>query len=64
MRKKLVKIILVLIMMLGIGFSISNFVSLDLRAGDKTATWYYANGVIECMGRGNECDPFAFLPGG
>jgi hypothetical protein len=55
---------LVLIMVLGIGFSISNFFSVDLQAGAKTSSWIFKNGVWECMGFGNECDPFAFLPKG
>ncbi len=65
MMKKVIKMTLVLIMVLGIGFSFLNFISVELKAaGEKTSTWVYANGVIECMGHGNECDPFAFLPGG
>jgi hypothetical protein len=64
MMKKVVKMALVLIMLLGIGFSLSNFITLELKANPKTATWYYVNGVFECMGHGNECDPFAQLPGG
>ena len=60
----IIKIILVVIMLLGIGFSISNFLSVRLSARSKIATWYYVGGIFECMGRGNECDPFAFLPGG
>ncbi len=64
MMKKVIKMMLVLIMILGIAFSLTNFVSLDLEAGPKISTWYYVNGVVECMGRGNECDPFAYLPGG
>jgi uncharacterized alpha/beta hydrolase family protein len=63
MKRKVVKIILVLIMVLGVVFSISNFFSVNLHA-DKTATWYYVGGIFECIGRGNECDPFAFNPGG
>jgi hypothetical protein len=62
MMKKIVKVMLVLIMVLGIAFSLSNFISLELKAGEKMSTWYYANGVIECMGHGTECDPFAYLP--
>lgn len=64
MKKKAAKIILVFIMLLGIGFSISNFFSLDLDAVEKTGAWVYKNGVRECMGLGQDCDPFAFLPGG
>ena len=63
MMKKVIKITLVLIMVLGIGFSLSNFISLELKAaGVKTSAWVYKNGVIECMGIGTECDPFAYLP--
>jgi hypothetical protein len=64
MKQKVVKIVLVLIMVLGIAFSLSNFVSVELNAGEKTGAWVYKNGVRECMGLGTECDPFAFLPGG
>jgi hypothetical protein len=64
MMKRVMKMLLVLIMILGIAFSISNFVSLELEAGEKTGSWVYRNGVKECMGFGNECDPFAYLPGG
>ena len=64
MMKKVIKITLVLIMVLGIAFSLTNFISLDLKAGGKTGTWVYKNGVRECMGIGNECDPFAWMPGG
>ncbi len=63
MTKKVIKMMLVLIMVLGIAFSISNFVSLELKAGgEKTSTWIYVNGVRDCAGYGNECDPFAFIP--
>jgi hypothetical protein len=62
MMKKVIKMLLVLIMVLGIAFSLSNFISLELKAGPKICTWVYANGVFECMGHGNECDPFAYLP--
>lgn len=55
---------LVLIMILGIGFSISNFISVKLKAGDKIASVVYRNGTWECMGFGNECDPFDFIPPG
>jgi len=63
MMKKVIKITLVLIMVLGIAFSLSNFISLELKsAGAKTSAWVYKNGVRECMGIGTDCDPFAYLP--
>jgi hypothetical protein len=62
MMKKVMKVMLVLIMVLGIAFSISNFISMELKAGEKTSSWVYVNGVRDCMGYGNECDPFAYLP--
>ena len=62
--KKAIKITLVLIMVLGIAFSLTNFVSFELKALEKTGSWVYKNGVRECMGFGNDCDPFAWLPGG
>ncbi len=64
MLKKVIKIMMVLIMIVGIAFSLSNFISIELKAAEKTGTWVYKNGVKECMGIGNECDPFAWLPGG
>lgn len=64
MMKKVIKITLVLIMILGIAFSLSNFISQELNTGEKTGSWVYRNSVRECMGFGNDCDPFAFLPGG
>jgi hypothetical protein len=64
MLKKVIKIMMVLIMILGIAFSLSNFISIELKAGEKTGAWVYKNGVRECMGFGNDCDPFAILPGG
>jgi len=63
MKNNIIKMILILIMLLGIAFSISNFLSVALNASPKKATWVYANGVFECMGQGDECDPFAFLGG-
>ncbi len=60
--KKVVKIVLVLIMLLGIAFSLSNFITLELKASPYKAAWVYANGVFECMGQGTDCDPFAFIP--
>jgi ABC-type enterochelin transport system permease subunit len=64
MLKKVIKIMMVLILISGIAFSLSNFISVELKAVEKTGAWVYKNGVRECMGAGNECDPFAFLPGG
>jgi hypothetical protein len=63
MKKKVAKIVLVLIMVLGIAFSLSNFVSIDLHAA-KTSVYIYRNGVWDCIGLGNECDPFAPIPPG
>jgi hypothetical protein len=63
MKKKVAKIMLVFIMVLGIAFSLSNFVSIDLHAA-KTSVWIYKNNVWECMGFGDECDPFAPVPRG
>jgi len=62
--KKLTKIVLALIMILGIGFSISNLISVNLKAGEKTSVLVYIHGDWVCMGIGNECDPFSFIPPG
>ena len=62
MKERIIKAILIVIMLLGIAFSISNFISSELRAAAKAGSWVHENDVKECMGFGNECDPFAYLP--
>ena len=64
MKNNIIKIMLILIMLLGTAFSISNFLSVEVHAVERISTWIYLNGEIHCMGHGNECDPFAFDPGG
>jgi hypothetical protein len=56
--KKILKIVLIVIMILGIAFSIFNFVSIKteaLNSSDRGA-WVIVNGNWECGGDGNECD--------
>lgn len=62
MKDRIIKIILIVIMLMGVAFSISNFISIELNAGAKTSTWVYKNGTWVCMGFGDACDPFAFYP--
>jgi hypothetical protein len=57
MMKKTFRIIMVVIMLLGIVFSISNFICVELKAAVKQGTWVdVGGGNLECMGLGNECD--------
>ena len=59
MRKgiNVAKVVLIIIMLLGIGFSVSNFVSLELEAAPDRGVWVdLGSGVKECAGDGDECD--------
>jgi len=53
--KRAGKVIAVLIMISGILFSISNFISLELKAGGGKGSWVFCLGTYRCMGDGNEC---------
>jgi hypothetical protein len=57
--KKGIKIILIIIMLLGIVFSILNITSVGLKAwpgnGEMMGIWIYINGHEECADDGNEC---------
>jgi hypothetical protein len=61
--KKLVKIMLAVIMLLGISFSVFNFFSVDAEAIGLKGEWEDLGGVEECMGEGNECTINLNLPG-
>lgn len=54
--KNTIKFILIAIMILGISFSISNFMSMELKAGFADGVWVYSGGEWVCRGSGNECD--------
>jgi hypothetical protein len=55
--RKIVKFILVVIMFIGIAFSIINFISLDAKASKGLqGVWDYDNGVRKCLGIGDECN--------
>ena len=60
--KKTFKIIMVVIMLLGIAFSISNFTSMELKANGLRGMWDYDDGKEVCMGDGDECDIFTGFP--
>lgn len=56
MIKKIAKIIMLILMLIGITFSISNFSSVEIEAGSKKdGACLYLNGKFRCMGDGNEC---------
>jgi hypothetical protein len=54
--KKALKILMVVIMILGIAFSVTNFISLQLKAAGMKGIWVYDFGTKTCEGLGNECD--------
>jgi hypothetical protein len=49
--KKALMIIMVVIMILGIAFSISNLISMELKASSLRGAWV----GTDCMGDGNDC---------
>ncbi|MFC2140817.1 hypothetical protein ACFLQP_00790 [Acidobacteriota bacterium] len=56
MIKKVIKTILIVLMILGIAVSISNFISLEVKAKGDRGVWVDLGGVVECTGDGNQCD--------
>jgi hypothetical protein len=53
---KIAKIMMIVFMIIGIAFSISNFISVELKADDDWGAWeYFPNGKKACMGAGQEC---------
>ena len=57
MIKKILKIAMILIMLVGIAFSITNFLSVESKAeGSTRGAWVYVNDTYRCMGDGNECE--------
>lgn len=57
--KKILKIVSIVVMILGIAFSIYNCVSIKpeaLNPPSKRGAWEIVNGHWECAGDGNECD--------
>ena len=55
--KKAINIIMLLIMLLGIAFSISIFISAELKAGSgMRGVWVDHGGHVECADEGKECD--------
>lgn len=52
--KKVLKIIMVVIMILGIAFSISNYISMELKAKGSSLQGIDYDG--ECIDKGTECD--------
>ena len=59
------KIIMIIIILIGIVFSISNIVSTELKAGGMKGIWVYDFGTQTCEGLGNQCDiTLGFEPNG
>ncbi len=53
--RKAIKIVIVLIIILGIVFSSSNFMSAKIIALGGKGAWVYSNGAFVCKGIGNDC---------
>ncbi|HLP44373.1 MAG TPA: hypothetical protein VK469_00395 [Candidatus Kapabacteria bacterium] len=55
--KKFAKIMMILVMLLSVGFSIFNFLSIESKAvtNPLKAAWVYSAGEFRCMGDGNDC---------
>jgi len=64
--KKIIKIIMVILMLMGIGFSIFNFLSVEIKAGGGgipiKGAWVYSAGQYRCMGDGTDCTIGMFEP--
>jgi membrane protein CcdC involved in cytochrome C biogenesis len=54
--RKAIKIVMILIMLLGIAFSISNFISVELKANHLNGLdWVWPDGAVDCIRIGGEC---------
>ena len=63
MTKRSMKFLIIVIMILGISFSILNFLSMETRAFGLMGDWEdLGSGVEECMGEGTECIMNGFSP--
>ena len=57
MMKKMIKIIMILTMLLGIVFSISNFIIPgEIKASSDMGTWVINGDESTCEGHGSDCD--------
>ena len=56
--KRILKILMVVLMLIGIAFAIPNFISPKLKAEGLNGSWVYKNGVKVCIAPGNECSTF------
>jgi hypothetical protein len=55
--RKIIKIVMILMMLLGIAFSISNFISVELKADVlRGIEWTWPDGSVDCVGFGIQCD--------
>lgn len=53
--KNVIKIILIAIMISFIAFSITNFISVELKATSEPGTWVQVGSDWVCKGDGSEC---------
>ena len=53
--KKILKVTMVLLMLLGIIFSISNFIADNLHAANWEQLWEWEDGSYDCLGDGQGC---------
>lgn len=56
--KRILKILMVVLMLIGSTFAISNFISPKLKAEGLNGSWVYKNGVKVCIAPGSECSTF------
>ncbi|MGD2088815.1 MAG: hypothetical protein PVH61_21730 [Candidatus Aminicenantes bacterium] len=57
MIQKILKVTMIVLMILGITFSISNLIPEEVDARTFRATWVeMPDGTLDCMGDGNDCD--------
>lgn len=63
--KKCAKIMMIIVMFLGLGFSIFNFFSVESKAisNPLKAAWVYSAGEFRCMGDGTDCTIGFLEPG-
>ena len=62
MIKKIAKITMIVFMLVGIGFSISNFITVELKAKcNRDGSWVFNGPDKECMAPGDVCCTGGFM---
>ena len=55
MIKNALKVAMTVMMILGIAFSVFNFISIELQADPPFAAWVFSGGKFRCQGDGSDC---------